>query len=230
VSQGNPFFLLVQLLVGCVLSVVFIVLPLKGRNPIQRRGAKRFFTYFAGVGLGFIMIEVSLIQKLTVFLGHPIYSITVTLAGVLFFAGLGALLSANGFETTHAKSWFIPLGLAALIGSFFAGWPVILPQLIVLDLPVRVAVAVAVIAPIGLLLGVPFAYGLRRLNAYNPTLVPWAWAINGCFSVMGSILTVIVSMTVGFSFTIALAVSIYLLAFAALTGVGRIGGTREIHV
>jgi hypothetical protein len=72
---------------------------------------------------------------------------------------------------------------------------------------------------VSLLLGVPFAYGIRLANERNPAIVPWAWAVNGCFSVVGSILTVIVSMTAGFAVTIILAVLVYVTAFAGLRGV-----------
>jgi hypothetical protein len=83
-------------------------------------------------------------------------------------------------------------------------------------LPVRIAVSVLSLAPLGVLLGVPFAYGLRVAHATDPRLPAWAWAINGCLSVVGSILTVVVSMNWGFSALLWLAAAIYLLGFAAL--------------
>jgi hypothetical protein len=231
VSQGNPFFLLVQLILSVVLSFTFIVAPLFGSNgskPIDRRYLGRFLTYFSGVGLGFIMLEVSLLQRFTVFLGHPIYSITVTLASILFFAGLGSLISGNWFNTDHKKSWLIPLGLLALTCLLLILWPHGMAVLIKLPLSMRVATAIVVMAPVGLLLGVPFAYGLRLLNRYNPTFVPWAWAVNGCFSVVGSILTVIISMAMGFTFTFLLAVGVYLLAFGALAGIGNVSSGGKV--
>ncbi len=212
VSQGNPFFLLVQLGLSLALSLLLIVLPLVGRTGLERRGALRLFAYFAGVGLGFIMIEVGMIQKLTVFLGHPLYSITVTLAGLLFFAGLGSLLSTGW----RRKVWLVPLALTVFMVLFYLSWPLAFESLITLSLPVRIAAALAVLAPAGLILGVPFAYGLRLAGHHNPSLVPWAWAINGCFSVLGSIATVIVSMTLGFYLTLALAVAVYLICFSAV--------------
>ncbi len=219
VSQGNPFFLVAQLMLSALFSLAFIVVPLFGRTTIERRGATRFLAYFAGVGLGFIMIEVSMLQKLTVFLGHPVYSITVTLASMLFFAGIGSLLSARWFDASPSKSWLVPVALAAVMAVFLLGWPHGMASLITLPLAVRIVVAGMVIAPVAFLLGVPFAYGLRVLNRYNSTLVPWAWAVNGCFSVAGSILTAIVSMVEGFSFAMMAAVGAYLLAFAALNSI-----------
>jgi hypothetical protein len=157
-----------------------------------------------------------MMQKLTVFLGHPIYSITVTLASVLLFAGIGSLVSARWFRDEPARAWSIPLGLGLLLGVFLVVWPALFPAAVGLPLVARILIAVAILAPVSLLLGVPFAYGIRLAHERNPTIVPWAWAVNGCFSVVGSILTVIVSMTAGFAVTISLAVLVYAAAFAGL--------------
>jgi hypothetical protein len=216
VSQGNPFLILAQLGLAIVLSAGLIAAPLWRRPAARRAGTGRFLGYFAGVGLGFIMIEIGMMQKLTVFLGHPIYSITVTLASVLFFAGLGSLVSERWFRTTPARAAWVPVGIAACVGAFLLAWPALFAALVGLPLVGRVALAVAILAPLSLLLGVPFAYGIRRLREEGPEIVPWAWAVNGCASVVGSIATVILSMTLGFAATLGLAVGIYALAFASL--------------
>ena len=216
ISQGNPFFILMQLLVSAALSLLLVVGPLLRLRGAQRAGSGGFLVYFAGVGLGFIMIEVGMMQKLTVFLGHPIYSITVTLASVLLFAGIGSLVSVRWFRDDPRRAWSIPIGLGLLIGVFLLVWPSLYPAAVGLPLAARISISVAILAPLSLLLGVPFAYGIRLANARNPAIVPWAWAVNGCFSVVGSILTVIVSMTAGFAATLMLAVLIYAAAFAGL--------------
>jgi hypothetical protein len=216
VSQGNPFLILLQLGAATALSALLIAAPLWRLPGVRSRGAGRFLGYFAGVGLGFILIEIGMMQKLTVFLGHPVHSITVTLASVLFFAGLGSLLSERWFRATPGRAAWLPAGLALLVGAFLLAWPAAFPALVALPLAARIAIAVALLAPLSLLLGVPFAYGIRRLRAEDPGMVPWAWAVNGCASVVGSVATVAVSMTVGFAATLALAVLIYALAFAAL--------------
>jgi hypothetical protein len=216
VSQGNPFLILAQLGLAIVLSAGLIAAPLWRRPAARRAGTGRFLGYFAGVGLGFIMIEIGMMQKLTVFLGHPIYSITVTLASVLFFAGLGSLVSERWFRKAPARAAWVPVGIAACVGAFLLAWPALFASLVGLPLSGRVALAVTILAPLSLLLGVPFAYGIRRLREEGPEIVPWAWAVNGCASVVGSIATVILSMTLGFAATLGLAVGIYALAFASL--------------
>jgi hypothetical protein len=216
VSQGNPFFILMQLLASAALSLLLLVVPLLRLGAPGRAGSRGFLVYFAGVGLGFIMIEVGMMQKLTVFLGHPIYSITVTLASVLLFAGIGSLLSAGWFRDDPGRAWSVPLGLGLLLGAFLLVWPSLFSAAVGLPLAARIPIAVAILAPVSLRLGVPFAYGIRLANERNPAIVPWAWAVNGCFSVIGSILTVIASMTAGFAATLVLAVMIYAGAFAGL--------------
>jgi hypothetical protein len=216
VSQGNPLFILGQLGLSSALSVGLILLPLSGRK--SRRPASgprwRFLSYFAALGAGFIAIEIVMMQKLALFLGHPLYSVTVTLFSLLLFTGIGSLISGRWFESRPERAWAVPAGLAALVGGFALTSPRLVAAWIGLDLPARIAIAVAVLAPIGVLLGVPFALGLRRLDRLNPELVPWAWAINGCCTVIGSILTVVVSMNLGFDFVLGAAIVLYFAAFA----------------
>jgi hypothetical protein len=82
-------------------------------------------------------------------------------------------------------------------------------------------VTISILAPIGFLLGIPFSYGIRLLNRYNPTIIPWAWAVNGCLTVIGSILTVIVSMNFGFNVVLIAASLIYFMSFIAVSGLEK---------
>jgi hypothetical protein len=218
VSQGNPLFILMQLAMSLVLSTLLILLPayrLRGL-PGAGAGAGHYLLYFAGLGMGFILFEIAALQKLTLFLGHPTYSITVTLFSVLLFAGIGSLAFAHRLAVNDARCWIVPVAIAAGIGLLAVASPWLVGSLIGLALPLRVAISVLLLAPTGLLLGIPFAYGIRILDARSPGLIPWAWAINGCFSVIGSILTVVISMNFGFNVVLALSGAIYLGAFWAL--------------
>lgn len=217
-SQGDPSFILAQLLVSTLLAAGLIVLPLLGsrHRRFDTRFAPRFLVYFLGLGVGFIAIEVALMQKLTLLLGHPLYSITVTLFTILLFAGLGSLASANWFETSPRRVWMVPAGIALSLGLFVVLSPRLVDAVIGLPLPMRVAATVAAVAPTAFLLGVPLAYGIRLLNRMNPALVPWAWAVNGCLSVVGAVLTVVASMNLGFNAVLLGAATLYVLSFAAL--------------
>lgn len=218
VSSGNPAFILGQLGAAVVFSFALILLPV---IVFRRKGTSRahltpFLVYFSGLGIGFIFIEIALLQKLTLFLGHPLYSITVTLFAVLVFTGLGSLVSESWFPSGSRNRVWVPVGIAFLLSLIALGSPWIVREFIGLGLAGRVAVAVALLAPVGLLLGVPFAYGIRLVNRLNPTIVPWAWAINGCLTVVGSILSVIISMNLGFRFVLLGAALLYFASFGAL--------------
>lgn len=215
VSQGNPFFIFAQLLFSTVLALAFILLPvvLFMRKELDRTYLTRFLVYFTGLGMGFIAIEITLIQKLVLFLGHPVYSITVTLFSMLIFAGIGSMLSKRWFHSPTPKAWLVPGVLTILLGLFILYSPAMVNALIGWSTFARILVCIGILAPISLLLGVPFAYGIRLLNRFNPTLIPWAWAVNGSMTVIGSILAVILSMNLGFNFTLLTAIAIYFISF-----------------
>ena len=222
ISQGNPLFILGQLVLSVLLAATLIVLPLtRVRDTLgDRTDLRRTLIYFAALGLGFIAIEIALIQKLTLFLGHPIYSLTVTLFVMLVFTGLGSLLSERWFVTPGPRGFVVPAGLTVFVGLFLWIHPWLVESFIGLSLSARIAITVALLAPIGLLLGVPFAYGVRILDRTNPKLVAWAWAINAALTVIGSILTVVLSMNFGFRAVIVTALVVYWIGFAALPGRG----------
>ncbi|HKP57713.1 MAG TPA: hypothetical protein VJV78_13370 [Polyangiales bacterium] len=218
ISQGNPFFVGAQLLLSALLSGVLIIWPLARRAGLPKAGAGRILVYFSALGLGFISIEISVIQKLTLLLGQPVYSLTVTLASLLVFTGLGSLGLARRVQRGTTSAWIVPVALVVYLALVNLLSPWVVAQLIAESLPVRMAATVIVLAPLGLLLGVPFAYGLRVTQSHAPQLTPWAWAINGFMSVVGSILTVVISMNFGFSTVLWLAAVIYVIGFSALNG------------
>ena len=216
IAQGNPFLILSQLALAVLLSVVLIVLPLLRLGKTHRQGVVRYLIYFSGMGLGFIAIEMAVMQKLILFLGHPLYSITVTLFTILVFSGLGSLLVAGRISTTSRRIWLVPIGIFVCIGVLVTLSPSLFAALIHLPLAARITIIVGLLALLSMLLGVPFAFGVRVLNERRRDIIPWAWAVNGCLSVVGSVLTVVVSMNLGFEAVLWGAGVIYLIAFAAL--------------
>jgi len=166
--------------------------------------------YFAGLGLGFIMVEVVLIQRFSLFLGHPVYSLSVVLFTVLLAGATGSFLADK-----WAQPRVLPRILALLCG-ILALYALALPRLLDATLsastPVRIMLAVAVMAPLGLLMGMPFPTGLRRAGREANGLVSWAWAVNGAASVFGSTLTVLISMSYGFTASFLAAARAYALA------------------
>jgi hypothetical protein len=216
ISQGNPAFILLQLLVSIILSAVLILLPLFRGHGVPQRGTRPFVLFFSALGLGFILIEIAIIQKLTLFLGQPVYSLTVTLCTLLISTGLGSLLLGGRFALTSRRALFIPVGISIYLALMNFGLSRVVTHWIGAGLPVRVTVTVLVLAPLGVLLGVPFAFGLRIAERVDRRIAAWGWAVNGCLSVVGSILAVVISMNFGFSVVLWVASIVYLVAFVAL--------------
>lgn len=222
VSQGNPLFLWGQLGFSTIVAVLLIVVPLWFRRSQARgRHVGRFLVFFAGIGVGFIFLEIAMIQKLTLLLGQPLYSIVVTLLSILIFTGLGSFLSARWLAGGVGRARLIPLGIAAVTAAIVLFGTPIVDLVIGQGLAVRAAVAALLIAPMALLLGMPFAHGIGLLQKINPAFVPWAWAVNGSATVVGSVVTVIVSMNFGFHAVLMIAAVIYAVAFLAVDKLAR---------
>jgi spermidine synthase len=196
-----------------VVSLVCVLVPLRS---LTRRGAEvegrwRLVAYFAATGVGYLAIEVALLQEFGLFLGHPNYSLSVVLASLLFTTGLGSLLSAK-ITSRLGGVRFVSYALAAVVLALYAFGLPRLPGLLDLPFGARVAVVFGLVAPMGLLLGVFVPSALDRLKIVAPAFIPWAWGINGIFSVMAPILAIAFSMTWGIRALLLSAVPLYLIA------------------
>lgn len=197
------------------LSFLFIVLPLflgqrRDKNQkIRGRQQAPWLAYFAALGLGFMFVEICLMQKFILFLGHPIYSVSLVIFSTLIFAGLGSRISLRIDPEASPRLKQI---LLILIG-FLILYALLLPTILILfqgkPLLFRQVVAIIVISPLGLLMGMPFPLGIRLIGGRWPIGVPWAWCANGCASVLGSILPVIIALALGFQVVFFLAALIY---------------------
>ncbi len=213
-SAPDPIFVLgLTLLVLLALAAIAVAAPLflVPRASRPRAGA---LSYFAWIGLGFLVLEVVLIQRFVLFLGFPTYSLSVVLAALLLFTGAGAWLSQR-FEAAPRRALLVALGAgSAMIIAAAYGLQPLLRALIDLPFAARVALTVVILAPAGLALGMAMPLGLRRLSGLWPTAAPWAWGVNGVASVVASVLAVSVAITWGFAATTLLAGACYLLALA----------------
>jgi hypothetical protein len=204
----TPFLvLLVALGILTALCAVALVLPLA-----LSRGADRpplgSLAYFAAIGLGFLVFEVVLIQRFVLFLGFPTYALSVVLFALLVFTGLGSLLSERMRDGRRGLVVALAAVTALIAAAAFALEP-LLRALIELPFAARVALAVALLAPAGLLLGTAMPIGLRRLAALHPTGVAWAWGINGVTSVLGSVLAIFLAINWGFTVATLVAAACY---------------------
>ena len=214
VSQIAMVMLLVQ---AVVVAGIMILLPLFrfARRGLQVRGRWAFLTYFASLGFGYILIEIVLLQQLSLFLGQPIYTFSVVLGSLLVFTGAGSYLAGRAENVSYGKlSWFLLAVVCVIFFSLFA-IPRVLALTLGLSFPVRVAVSMLLVAPLGVLLGMPFPTGLRLVGEEASPLVPWAWAVNGFFTVIGSVSAVILAMIRGFTAVFFVAAACYLAALIA---------------
>ena len=219
---GSGYFVLVALLILVSLaSAILIIGPLllkrrrsPGGSPVNVPYWRwRVFAYFACLGLAFLFVEIPLAQRFILVLDKPVTALAVVLFAILLFSGLGSLTVGR---------WPMQWALAGLIG-LIAVYPLLLEPVSRLALEQetwgRVALAVLALAPIGFLMGMPFAGGLGVVEAREQALVPWAWAINGSFSVISSVLAVMIALSWGFSAVLWLGAAAYgvaLLAFGRL--------------
>ena len=203
-------------------SILFAGLLILGPLLLFRRrglripGALGFALYFSALGLGFILLEISFVQKLVLFLGYPTYSLTVVLFSLLVFSGLGSL--ATGRWATLSLNHLVRiLAFVALLGIAYAfGLPVILDSMLGAPFPVRVLATVLLLLPLGVPLGMFFPTGIAIVSGIDREFVPWAWGINGSASVVGTILAVILAMSYGFRFVTFVALAVYGVGIAGL--------------
>jgi hypothetical protein len=213
--------LAVTLVQSAALAVCLIVLPLVVRlrrvDVGPAGGLPRLLAYFSCLGLGFILCEVALIQRLTLFLGQPIYTFAVVVGSLLVSSGAGSLLSARLARVEGRIRGRLPLALCAVAGLlllFAYASPPLLRAALGWPLAARAALAVLLIAPLGLAMGTPFPLGLRVAGARAPGAIPWAWAVNAVASVVGSVLAMVLATEVGFGSVLVLAAATYLVAAA----------------
>ncbi|MCB9877888.1 MAG: hypothetical protein H6835_09830 [Planctomycetes bacterium] len=225
------YVLLASMLQILVLAVAMIFLPIRklARDGMRQPGALRVFLYFAALGLGFMLIEIALMQKLVIFLGHPTYALSVVLLSLLASAGTGSLLSGRIGVVGRKHLWLILLGILAAIAVDVVAVNRLLPLLLGMELWLRITVVVALLVPTGLLLGMPFPTGVRLTQEQCPQLVPWGWAINAFFSVFGSIFCIVLSMQIGFSNVFYVAAGVYLVGMGLMVVPKRDGAAKAVE-
>jgi len=198
-----------MLLIISILAVfAFLILPLalhRHRQNAPRTGIVALL-YFITVGFGFILVEISLIQRFVLFLGHPTYALTAVVFLLLLSSGAGSVAARHRI-TNGAKV----LPLLGLISAFIVGNVVVLPWLLsaAVGLPfaIKLLISALVLAPLGFLMGMPFPTGLRLVKT-----VEWAWALNAAASVLGSVMAMIIAIHFGLTVTLLCAAVAYLLA------------------
>lgn len=181
----------------------------------------RVSVYFSAIGLAFLFTEIACIQRFMLVLNHPTYAIAVVLSAFLLFAGIGSTLSDTVDRRIHERSAGRLDGLSVavpaimtLVVIFVFSLPSPVPALVLLPPPAKIAATLLLIAPLAFFMGMPFPLALGHLTAEAPSLVPRAWGINGCASVISAVLATLLAMSIGFTGVILLAPALYAVAAA----------------
>ncbi len=207
------------LIVVTVMTLLCIVLPLRyARLRVDVPRALPLAVFFGGIGLGFLLIEISQMQRLVVFLGHPTYSLTVVLLTVLLASGLGSLWTQHLVRSNVSASACVHMVLlVGLLIGFGAATPQLLANFAAAITPVRILVAIGVLAPLGFFMGMAFPIGMRLASSWNAALTPWLWGINGATSVCASVLAITIALYAGIAAAYWTGVAAYVIALAAYT-------------
>jgi spermine/spermidine synthase len=184
------------------LVVIFIVTPLAGFSPDPIGPLARALgpiLYLACLGVGFMLIEIGLTQRFVLFLGHPVYALTVILFTLLLGGGIGSALSQRVGGTPRATiAVAIPLVIVASL-VYAAALPTLFTTWIGLSRTARVALSIALLLPLGIVLGMPLPAGVGFVRATRPALLAWAWGVNGAASIFGAAAAILLAINWGFT-------------------------------
>lgn len=227
-KKWEPFFeggflIYTIFLQALMLSLLLIFLPvlifkrIKNKFKSKYKQAKRMLTYFLLLGIGFMFIEIVLIQHFILFLGEAIYSISIVLFSLLVFSGTGAFYSSRISLKKRMPLQKIILLLALLVFIYLLTLPNIFNALLAYPLAIRIVSSMLLLLPLGFLIGMPFPVGIRLAHKIDSRVVALGYAVNGCASVLAAILAVIIAISLGYSAVLALAVICYLIAMVILS-------------
>ena len=194
------------LIISAAAVLLFLILPLLLQKSKTQGLQIGCLLYFVAVGLGYILVEISLIQRFVLFLGHPTYALTVVVFLLLLSSGAGSMAARpRNIQTiliAIAAVIFIYVMLLPMLLSAAVGWP----------FAMKVLISAVVLVPLGFLMGTPFPTGLRLVNRSENATVEWAWAMNASASVLGSVAAMVIAIHFGLTITLACAALAYAMA------------------
>ncbi len=202
-----------------VLCAMFLLLGKPAGEPVAPYAAS--VAFFASLGIGFMAVELSLLQHLTLLLGHPIFTLSILLFTLLAAGGLGSRASGR-FRLGRVC---LVVAALAVVGALVL--PRVVPALLPLPLAARIVIAVLLVAPMGFLMGMPFPRGLQATGHGPLPAPPFYWGLNGIFSVVGSMGTMVAAVTLGFTWAMIGGAAFYLVAAASSTMAFRAGATAD---
>lgn len=217
------------LLVSVLATAVVLALPrfLLGSQLPRESGVVRFLWYFLAIGAGYILIQVALVQKFVLFVGHPTHALTVIIFSMLISSSLGSYFSSRVTAECDLRMQGVLAGIAALVAALAFTVSPLLGALVGLPAPLKFAISALLIAPAGFLMGMPFPTGLRRLERLHPESVRWAWSLNSAASVLGSVSAIVLAIYLGLRETLLAGGALYLVALVSLRASRRSAPVEE---
>ena len=209
--EAGYLLVLLTLLQVVIIAVILIMLPL---HFLRREGGCRVsvLLYFSGLGIGYMFVEIVLIQRFLLYFGNPIYAAAAVISCMLVCSGIGSLLSARWIrKRVHALTVFTLIILLILLHSLLL--TPVLQSTIALPPAAKIIFSLLLIAPAALVMGMPFPLGIRLLTGTADQEIPWAWGINGCLSVVSAVLAAVVAVELGFVWVMILAAFAYCMTF-----------------
>lgn len=218
---------LLVILIQCIIAAgLFILLPLRifGKEDRTDKSGneysidKKYLLYFACLGFGYIILQICLIQKFTLFLGQPVITLLTVVSTMLVSSGLGSLFSAKFFKGSIKRLYFIFGIISVIIIAISLFSPYLYNSIVRMDQYLRIIISVIIIFPLGFFMGMPFPLGISMILPGEKRFVSFAWAVNGFFSVIGTVSAIILAMIYGFKFVFILGAVIYILAMFLAAG------------
>ena len=200
---------------GLFFSAILILAPIKLSRAGKARWKGKYVSmcYFSCLGAGFIIIELVFVQIFMKLIGFPIYTYSVVIFTMLMSAATGSL-AAKTFNISPRKYWATPfIGVMAYGTVLLLGHSITIDIFLNASLPVRILCAAVMIFPLGFFMGMPFPLGILSLRDQPSGAIAWAWGMNGLFTVLGGMMTGLLSIFYGFKTTFLVAIVIYLLSF-----------------
>ena len=185
----KSLFLIVFLMVVLTIFLPLVLFRRHALTPEDSHFTGGYLLYFACLGVGFMLVEIPLIQKFILFLGQPLYAIAVILSTLLIFSGMGSMLAGRfspGDVLARLRAVIVVLCTVMIV--YIYGLPVLFDTFLGISGMARGVITVVLIIPLGMLMGMAFPLGIRLLEQDGKTMIPWVWGINGACSVMGSII------------------------------------------
>lgn len=212
--EPGYFFVFITLAQIFAAALILTIVPLLFLK-VKTKGIWLTLLYFSGLGIGFMFMEIVLIQQLTLYLGQPIYAAAAVISLLLLFSGIGSITTER-FTADRSTMLKVFTIIILSILAYSIGVELLLRSTISLPMAGKLALTIALIGMPALAMGMAFPLGIKLLSEHNRQLVPWAWGVNSCASVVSTVMATGVALHAGFQVVMMVAAAAYTLSLVAV--------------